>query len=417
MQVRCYTRCFSVSKKRILLVSAFAFVAFRAEPLRAAEAADIEARLRQLETRLDQLQRENRELRLRLGDDGARTAVPVSPGGKESKLIVGGFLQGQAEFGGAADARFAGTRDRFYFRRARIHLAGAFAEQHLEFKIEGEFGANSLSAGTGLRAQANEIYAGWNRFAAASVRFGQLKPAYGAEQLASDGKLLTAERSLANDRLTDGRQPGVAVFGELLERRLGYMVMSGNGNGSNSSANDNSKFLHSARLYGMPISGPEAGRLLFGASARYSEDRGVSRPGLGLSSTTSGAVDNLFSGHRDGWAADAQWQRGPLDLSAEFLRVRYRPDNDIPAGDFSAEGWHATLAYFVVPDQLQAVVRHESFDPNTTVGDDTSRTWTLGANYYLRGDDLKVMVNYLFGDTPDTPNDEGRLILRLHMAY
>lgn len=120
-------------------------------------------------------------------------APSVFPGGKETKLTVGGFIQGQAEGGDAGDQRWVGVNDRFFLRRARIYLAGSFAE-HFDFKIEGDFSANSLSAGTGLKATANEVFVNWNKYPLANLRFGQLKPAFGGEQLQSDTTMYTIER-------------------------------------------------------------------------------------------------------------------------------------------------------------------------------------------------------------------------------
>lgn len=125
--------------------------------LPAATTPTIEERVKALEEQVQGLATENTQLKQQLGWKGSTAPVLPTPGGKETKLIVGGFLQGQAEFGRATDPRWSGVKDRFFFRRARIYLAGSFAED-FDFKAELDLQGNTLGAGTGQLARANEIY-------------------------------------------------------------------------------------------------------------------------------------------------------------------------------------------------------------------------------------------------------------------
>ncbi|MBA4136696.1 MAG: hypothetical protein C0518_05205 [Opitutus sp.] len=387
--------------------------------------ASVEERLKALETRLEQLAEENAELRRQLGaanpaaspashaaaaSDSPAVVAPVvvQPAGKEAKISVGGFLQGQAEFGHASDPRWADVRDRFFFRRARLYVAGSFADD-FEFKAELDLQGNTLSAGTGHRAQGNEIFINWRKYPGAMVRFGQLKPAFGAEQLASDTKTLTIERFLGNDRLTDGRQLAVSLWGDLLDKKISYMLVAGNGIGSNVSANDNSKFQRSARVAYTPFA-TASGRLTVGANGLWTEDAAVTRPGLGF-------TGNSFAGKRSGVGLDAQVTVGRADFGAEWLKMNYRPINAVPQADFDAHAWHVTAGYFLFPAKLQAVVRRESFDPNSRRGGDVIDSWLLGLNYLIKGDDLKLQVNYLLGDTPGSTADGGRLLTRMQVLF
>ena len=399
-----------------------------AAALVAADAPSLDDRLRALESKVDALQKENAELRRALGApalaaphaDAATTATapadPLMPAGKETKVVIGGFTQAQAEFGGTGDARFAGANDRFYFRRARLYLLGSFAE-HFEFKIEGEFGAASVTPGTGLRAQTNDTYLAWNRYPEAAVRVSQLKPAFAAELLAIEYKGPLIERSLGAERVGDGRQPGMEVAGDFFAHRAGYQVFVGNGSGANSSANDNNKFLQTARVYASAFDAKDCGRLTLGADALHSTDAALSKLGPGFDAVPGGAADNLFTGTRDGWGVDAAWHCGLLDVSSELLRMRYRPTNQIPNKSFGAESWQLTAAYFLVPNQLQAAVRREHFDPNTSRGGDATNNWLVGLDYYLKGEDLKLMVDYLFGRAAGLPDTHGRLLTRFQIVY
>lgn len=389
----------------------FAATAVAAEPT-------IEERLRLLENQLQAVARENAELKRSLGWRQDSSLVLPRPAGTEAKLSIGGFLQFQSEFGHAADQRFANLKDRFFFRRARIYVAGSFAEP-FDFKAELDLGGNSLSPANGLRAQANEIYLHWHRFAGFNLRAGQLKVAYGSENLASDTTLLTIERSLANDRLVDGRQLAFAASGTLFGERLTYLAMVGNGAGANSSANDNNKFQRSARIALQPFAGRTPGALgwlTVGANGLWSEDRGVAKPGFGFTQNGS-VIDHLFVGRRAAWGIDARWHSDRIDFSGEWLEEHFHPSNRLPVADLVARGWHLTAAYTVLPDKWQLVLRRESFDPDTEAGGNETRVWTLGQNWLIRGDNLKLMVNYLVGKSPGAPDDRSRLLARFQLIF
>src|SRR6478736_4530852 len=97
---------FASSFRFLLLILGLAPLA-----LHAAEPASIEERLRALETKVGQLTQENSDLKKQLGVTPKGAPTVVTAAGKESKLSIGGFLQAQAEFGDAPDARFV-TGDR-----------------------------------------------------------------------------------------------------------------------------------------------------------------------------------------------------------------------------------------------------------------------------------------------------------------
>ena len=370
--------------------------------------ASVEQRLKALEQQVQVLTDENRQLQKELGHIAPVVASILQPGGKETKLVIGGFLQAQAEFGRAADPRWNGVRDRFYFRRARIYVAGNVAED-FEFKGELDLQGNTLGAATGQVTRANEVYINWHKYSFANIRFGQLKTAYSAEALLSDGKMPTEERSLSSDRLSDPRQLALAALGDLFDGKVSYYAVLADGNGPNVSANDNSKFQKSLRVTGTPYASKED-KISVGVDGLWSTDAGVTKNDFGF-------TGNLFTGKREMWGVDAQWAHGPLEVTGEILHGTFRPTNAVPYARFEAEGWQATLSYFIVPTKFQAVLRHEEFDPNTALSGNTIRTNTIGVNYFFKGDDLKLMIDYLNGVVPGSNFDGGRLLTRFQIAY
>lgn len=377
----------------------------------------VEERLKRLEERLDQTQKENAELRKQLGHDGKSPLVLVKPKGKLKNITLGGYIQGNAEFGDAPDSRFDGINDRFLLRRARLGVQGTYAEQ-FDFKLEGDFGNNSISGKTGYSAQLTDVFVNWNRYDFANVKLGQFKTPYGYEQLLPDTKILTVERSLPNDMLTLSRQIGAAVSGDFLDSRLGYSAGLFNGNGVNNGFNDNNEFQYVGRIQGTPLKtklGEQDVTVGLGVNGFYSNDDALRLTGFGFDSVPGGAVDNLFTGSRSGWAADAQFKLGLFGLYAEFFQTFFEPAN---AASFDSTGWYVMGSYDILPKKLQAITRFESFDPNTSVDGDSTDVWTFGLNYFLKGDDIKLSANYLIGDSATTEREwEGRFLGRVQIVF
>jgi phosphate-selective porin len=346
--------------------------------------------------------------------------VVVRPAGKEPTLTLGGLLQVQADFGDQGDARFTDGNDRFYLRRARLNATGRFLED-FDFRLEMDL-AGSLSNSTGMRAQMTDGYINWNHFSAANVKAGQFKTPFGFEQLYSDPRLITIERSLVNDRLTLSRQIGAQVAGDLADKRVSYALGAFNGNSVNNNFNDNGKFTWVGRLSAIPWqsgSGDGAMSWSVGANGFTSQDTALAEPSeFHLDSTpSSAAIDNLFTGKRRGAGFDTQILAGPFELWAELLQVRWEPDSNRPRPQLDSDGWYVQASLFAVPKKLQVVAKYETFDPDRDAGNDQTKTTTLGVNYYIKGHDLKLMLDYMRVDVDNRPGNENKMLARLQVIF
>lgn len=58
-----------------------------------------------------------------------------------------------------------------------------------------------------------------------------------------------------------------------------------------------------------------------------------------------------------------------------------------------SQGINGTLAYRLTP-RLQVLGRYDQFDPNTEKSNDMRREYTAGINYFVKGQALKLMLNY-----------------------
>ena len=258
----------------------------------------------------------------------------------------------------------------------------------------------------------------WNRYSFANVKLGQFKTPFGYEQLISDTKILTIERSLPNDRLTDGRQVGLAVWGDIVTNRLSYNVGAFDGSGVNNSFNDNNNFMWAGRVSGVVFDGKIADRetrVALGINGLTTHDTGITKTGFGFNSVPGGVVDNLFTGRRDAWGVDAQAKWGALGLEGEYLRSEFKPTG---AAHFTSDGWSLAASADVLPKRLKAFAKFETFDANLSIFANTSDVWTFGLNYFVKGDDLKLSLNYLLGNAPGAPeHGQGRLLARVQLIF
>jgi phosphate-selective porin len=374
-----------------LLLSTFAL------PVQA-QTPDLKAvieQLNSLKAEVGAIRAENTALRQQLGYDakGKATAAVALVQGKEAKLSIGGFVQVQGEAGDAPDARFP-TTDRFLIRRARLGVKGSFAE-NFDFTLQTDLGNNSLNSTSGYRAQLTDAFIVWNKYSFANLTAGQFKMPYGYDQLLADTKTLTIERTLPNDQLTLPRQAGAMVAGSFFGKKLGYAAALVNGNGNNNSANDNEQFTSVGRVYATAF------------------DRQGVKVNVGINGF-AGYDTGTFTGHRTGNGVDAQFYYAGAEIDAEVLRTHFNRDVGV---DYNGEGWSLAGSYFFVPNKWQGVVRYESYDPSTVTGGDKTTLRTIGINYLIKGDDLKLMLNYLIGNPPGSAKHQDRLVARMLIIF
>src|SRR2546430_12271313 len=340
----------------------------------------------------------------------------VTPRASEFKLVLGGYIQMNLEDGevSAFEGRFGQTalKDRFRLRRTRINLTGDFAE-NFDFKVEGEFENSDGISSNRTDFSGTDIFVNWHQFPEAQVKVGQWKAPFGLEQLTPDPSLIIIERSLPTGAITPERQIGVQLWGKPFTNiwpdekdLLTYYAGIFNGNGRNVSVNDNNNFMYVGRLEVMPfkgkIFGQESSLKLGGDVLNSRDDAGTNISStLNLLVNADGSLSPFVlpgADERTAWGVDAWLKLGPFDLIGEYLqeKVDGRTVNGVPPGfaDFTTNGYYITAAYFLVPKKLQLAVRWEDLNPGQ-MGNDGIHSITGGLNYYIHGDDLKLMANYI----------------------
>ena len=435
----------SITKRLVrnhVLILVLLVTALRPAATKAASESD---RLERLEHAVEQLQKRNAELeaevrslkqptaavpdgkfKTKIIQDGktyVEKSVPqveklpiyVQQRGVELKLVLGGFIQMNFEDGdvSAFEGRFGETalKDRFRLRRARINLTGDFAEQ-FDFKMEGDF-ENSDGLNSNRTAfEATDIFINWHQYPWAQIKVGQWKAPFGLEQLTPDTTLYTVERTLPTGAITPERQIGVQLWGKPFATMwpgqadlLTYYAGIFNGNGRNTTNNDNNNFMYVGRLESMLLKDVfgKGSFLKLGADILNSrDDQGTNiSQSLTLLVNSDGSLSPFVlpgPDERTAWSVDAWLRMGPFDLIGEFLQEHVNPRtvNGVPPGfdEFTTDGFYVTGAYYLIPKKLQAVVQWQHLNPGQK-GNDGISSIVAGLNYYIRGDDLKLMVNYL----------------------
>lgn len=427
----------------------------RAAELDSERLQKLEDAVRQLQTRNAELEREVHEMKAKHqpfapimsdSDKGSHAEyksvttapapppVDVHPGGPEFKLTLGGYIQFNFEDGdvSAFEGRFGLTalKDRFRLRRARISLTGDFLEK-FDFKIEGDF-EQSDTAITALRSvnftnrttttvtnnnrvdfSGTDIFINWHQFPEFQIRIGQWKAPFGLEQLTPDTLIYTIERSLPTGALTPERQIGAMVWGKPFatvmpdEKDLvTYYAGAFNGNGRNFNNNDNNEFMYVGRLELQPWKSKFLGDsfLKLGGDYLFSRDETGTNisPALNLRVGPDGSLSayTLTSpDERNAWSVDGWLRLGPFDFIAEYLSEDIdarRIFSNVPPtfADINPHGWYVQGSYFLVPKKLQAVVKWEELSPDQR-DDDGIHSITAGLNYYIHGDNIKLMGDYV----------------------
>lgn len=241
----------------------------------------------------------------------------------------------------------------------------------------------------------SDAWVTWRRHEVFQPTVGYMRPRFGHDATISSLVMLTMERSLISNTLGPGRLPGIQVSGVAapFEYSLGWFQ-------------DQDAFQVSSMLDG-PVINPS---LSVDLSRLIGSDQPLLlRADYLYSDNTQGATSFEHS-----FSVSNQLTVGPVDFSTEFLY-----------GYHSATGGNVTGILFtpsmyLIPGKLQGVLRYEytvSSDPDglrmsnryqrrlpDLPGERGNRYHSLygGLNYYIYGDQLKVMLGVEYENFADT---------------
>jgi phosphate-selective porin len=342
----------------------------------------------------------------------------IVPAAHETRFYLGGYVQINAEFGDVSayqgqwkesPAQPSSQNDRFRLRRARIGAWGDISPD-FDFKIMGDFGQGDGVSSSRSDFSGTDIFINWHTFPEFNIKLGQFDTPFGMEQFCiPDMMTLTPERSAVTEALRPERQIGVMVWGNpfaniLPEHKnlVTYYLGVFNGNGRNITANDNDSFMYMGRLEFTPFQGKLWGQ---DASWKLGVDGYSSRDGTNTVVTPVGNAlvnkDGSLSSmsvqthndQRDALGLDQRFNWGRWTVQGEYLQTHFK--NTLSADpDFTSSGYWGLVAFQIVPKKLEWVEKYESFRPDQRADDDFD-TITSGLNWYIKGRDIVLMLDYM----------------------
>ncbi len=386
--------------------------------------ADPDARIRQLEQMMQQMQQQRAEQdkQMQIMAEELRAMQQQMAQGKENDLkergkssgapVLANFKDGISFEDGSGNWQFAvngrvqadyrtfspdeDAADTFSLRRARLGGTLTMYKDYVA-RVEGEYSGGSTTLTYG--------YFDINKFKQARIRLGQFKPFYGLERSMSTNFTDFQERSLADSLIGATFDRGIMVHGvprSWVNYSLAYI--NGSGTSDENNANNDSKdftvrvtgnlaemaewknaVVHAG---GWWAKGDQGSRRLAGfIPTGQSEGRGVQffstqcATGAafcgGTSATANAFKDNVERTRGGGELALAY---GPVKFQGEYIRT----DFDGPGYDRDLDAWYASMMWNVTGEPFVAMYKDGVFGrlkPRTNFGVNGWGALQLGLRY------------------------------------
>jgi hypothetical protein len=373
------------------------------------------------------------------------------------KLVVGGYVQIRYEFSqaNATNGRSItrgvgnntitipdpGNSSGVDIRRARISFSGNALTPDLTYKLEGDF-----YGATGGALTVTDAYVAYRFNDQVRIKAGSFKVPFAKAELVSDPYGSFAERAEELAPFDPVRALGVSVYGDLIPNRLSYEVNVNDGGKNSNTLRQNDTVgltpnLDNRMAFYARMQWAGSGKIsdfaeesdtrkenrefvwMLGGAAGYdsqnasnnafpSPQNGTSIPGL---SNGNGFISpyalngDIFRGTLD-WSA--KYQGLSINTAAYIQQVNANPGqtsanstNPQPPGpnlmpqvaNFFEWGAYGQVGYFVIPQKLELLGRAGMLA--TEGRHDIGEWYSVGANYYIYGQNLKVQSDVTY--TPE----------------
>jgi phosphate-selective porin len=305
------------------------------------------------------------------------------------------------------------SKGSFRIRRAKFKLEGWFYKPTLEYELQLNWpDANGTPVGRFLE----DANIDWDvsKKKTFRIRFGQFKAPYGRQQLTSSGAQQFVDRADTDARYNPGRETGLAVWGTLWTNKVDWRAMVSNGNGRTQDANDNDKFLWTARVMWQALGNTRmnqwaSGALLTEGDLGDSAANG-NKPLLAIAGqyahNNRNFVATTGTNNDDSqWGADYTFKYRGFATVGEYNWRETKPQNATNGEigpKFKDRGFLFQASYaFKGPAVVagggfwELAFRYSKIDPNKSVATDNDRNEIGGAlNYYANKHNLKVQADF-----------------------
>jgi hypothetical protein len=311
----------------------------------------------------------------------------------DRSLVDLGFVKtgiGSLKIGGLVDVWFQSQRndetptgartgaDTFRLRRAEINFNGTIVKDTIDYTVMIDparpLGNNEATAPTrNLLQDLKIMYRGpFGTPKDVVVTVGQFKIPFGREGFSQPTwKIDFINRSDGAVTLADARRPGAMVQGAPLDGAVEWFANVHNNSGQNSQDTGRDQKNLLGRLVVNPFK--------FGGAEGLGD--------LSLGGTWQHGWEPAGRTEFRRYGADAEWRRGGIFLRTEWFRADH---DDTLAADKRS---HNFAGGFKVVDDLEVVARHDLF--RDQAGGTERVTDTFGLNWFLKGHNAKIDLNYL----------------------
>jgi len=204
----------------------------------------------------------------------------------------------------------------------------------------------------------------------ATLTVGHSRPAIGVEGSQSEFSLLTVDRAQISKNFGNYRAMGAKLQGkaEFYDYNIGVF--------------------DSTRYFNEPFDGAEfTGWINVKPLAKVSDKYGKLTLGSGISTGEREHQSYTVFG------AGASWEYKNLLVNFEYANANGY--NSAWYNGANAQGLYSTVAYKVHP-KVQLVGRFDMFDPDIYENSDIKTEYTVGINYYILQQKVKLVLNYVF---------------------
>jgi len=218
-----------------------------------------------------------------------------------------------------------------------------------------------------------------------SILFGNSRPGVGFEGAQSPYTLPLVNRSQISRHFGAVRKVGVRI-------RSDYDVVNYDIGGYSSDT------FFTEFIPGVEFDGWVSVKPLAKTDGKY----GKISTGAGIVAGDRNNVDFFVTGAYIGYEYKRLWMR------SEFATA----DGSNGATGLSSknrEGWYTTLGYHLTP-KVELIARYDEFDQDKKVKHNNRREYTAGLNYYVKGQAMKLILNYIYCQTQNQL-DSHRLLL------
>lgn len=235
-----------------------------------------------------------------------------------------------------------------------------------------------------------DLYVETHRIPHHTVLVGNSRPGVGIEGAQSPYTLPLANRSQISRNLANVRKFGVRVRGD-------YSLVDYDFGGYSSDTYFREFFP------GVEFDGWVNFKPLGKTDGKY----GKLVTGGGIVSGEKHSTDYFVAGAYVGYEYKKLWMR------AEYANADGSNGGD-GLTDKKRQGWYVTLGYHITK-KLEAILRYDEFDPDKKISNNNKREYTAGLTYYVKGQALKLFLNYVFCQN-QAASDSHKIIVGTQIA-